>query len=284
MFNLIEFLKQSFPNVITDDTYASLEKDLSIKADCIDIRKSNDIQNRISVEIIAEPESPDAHGQWYSKETIEKGMLSADKAWREGRLNMNLFHAYDDIDKSHVELIKHYIVPFDCTVNGESVKEGSWVGEVKWHNQELFEKRTIPSEDGTLEIAGLSLRGWGKVHSPKTDTLEKATTANVEKDDKGNLVYRGEKFVGYNKPMKDGGKKQGKVLAKKGDEIKLVRFGDPSMPDNQTEEANDAFYARFGGQDGLDDKFSPLYWSAKWLWARGDMKGKGAKDFYTLKS
>lgn len=108
------------------------------------------------------------------------------------------------------------------------------------------------------------------------------TTSNVTKDDKGNLVYRGEKFPGYNKPMKDSGNKQGKVLAKKGDQVKLVRFGDPSMPDNQSVEANDRFYARFGGQPGMTDKFSPLYWSAKWLWGKGDMKGKGAKPFYTL--
>ena len=113
--------------------------------------------------------------------------------------------------------------------------------------------------------------------------INKATTESVSKDDAGNLVYRGSKFPGYNKPIRDSGDKQGKVLAKKGNEIKVVRFGDPSMPDNQSVEANDRFYARFGGQDGLDDKFSPLYWSAKWLWPKGSMKGKGAKEFHTLK-
>lgn len=110
------------------------------------------------------------------------------------------------------------------------------------------------------------------------------TTADVSRDDSGNLEYRGQKFPGYNKPMKDSGNKQGKVLAKKGNEVKVVRFGDPSMPDNTSSEANDRFYARFGGQAGLSDKFSPLYWSAKWLWPRGKLKGKGAKPFYTLKT
>lgn len=114
------------------------------------------------------------------------------------------------------------------------------------------------------------------------DEVEKATTKDVTRDDKGNLVYRGEKFVGYNKPMKDSGNKQGKVLAKKGDEIKLVRFGDPSLKDNYSVEANDKFYARFGNRPEIKDKFSPLYWSASWLWARGSMKGNGAKAFYTL--
>lgn len=111
-------------------------------------------------------------------------------------------------------------------------------------------------------------------------TISKATTNSVEKDDKGNLVYRGTKFPGYNKPIRsnmDG--KQGTVLAKKGDEIKVVHFGDPSMKDNYSVESNDAYYARHGEES---DVFSAKYWSNKWLWPKGKLKGKGPKDFYTL--
>lgn len=111
--------------------------------------------------------------------------------------------------------------------------------------------------------------------------ISKATTDSVEKDDKGNLVYRGTKFPGYNKPIRsnrDG--KQGMVLAKKGDEIKVVHFGDPSMEDNYSAEANDAYYARHGEES---DIFSAKYWSHKWLWPKGKLKGKGPKEFYTLK-
>ena len=107
--------------------------------------------------------------------------------------------------------------------------------------------------------------------------------SKIERLDNGNIKYRGQEFPGFNKPIKDSGEKQGKVLAKKGEEIKIVRFGDPSMPDNQSVEQNDKFYARFGKQPGMDDKFSALYWSARWLWPKGKMKGKGAKDFYTLR-
>lgn len=115
----------------------------------------------------------------------------------------------------------------------------------------------------------------------KKSSVTKATSSDVEKDDKGNIVYRGTKFPGYNKPIKsnrDG--KQGMVLAKKGDEIKVVHFGDPSMEDNYSIEANDAYYARHGEES---DIFSAKFWSNKWLWPRGSMKGKGAKPFYTLK-
>lgn len=111
-------------------------------------------------------------------------------------------------------------------------------------------------------------------------SLNKATTSDVSRDDKGNLVYRNQKFPGYNKPMRsnrDG--KQGMVLAKKGDEIKVVHFGDSSMKDNYSTEANDAYYARHGEED---DKFSAKYWSNKYLWPKGSLKGKGPKPLHTL--
>ncbi len=113
--------------------------------------------------------------------------------------------------------------------------------------------------------------------------LYKKSSGKTTRDKSGNIIYRGQKFPAYNKPIKDSGKKQGKVLVKEGSRIGIVRFGDPKLRDNYSVEANDRFYARFGGQKGMNDKFSPLYWSARWLWARGSMKGKGAKPFATLK-
>ena len=57
-----------------------------------------------------------------------------------------------------------------------------------------------------------------------------ATTKNVTRSPSGRLSYRGETFSGYNKPKRTPGKnKKFAVLAKKGSEIKIVRFGDPNM-------------------------------------------------------
>lgn|SRR5574343_41904 len=113
------------------------------------------------------------------------------------------------------------------------------------------------------------------------DHLFKATTADVEKDEHGNLVYRGTKFPGYNKPIKSNREdKQGMVLAKKGNEVKVVHFGDPKLKDNYSVEANDAYYARQGEES---DVFSARYWSNEWFWPRGKLKGKGPKPFYNLK-
>jgi hypothetical protein len=111
------------------------------------------------------------------------------------------------------------------------------------------------------------------------DNLKKA---EYTRNSDGTIEYRGEKFPGFGKPKKDSGDKQGAVLVKRGDEVKIVRFGDPSLSDNTSVEANNAFYARFGGQEGINDPFSPLYWSARWLWPRGKMKGKGPKEFFSV--
>ena len=44
------------------------------------------------------------------------------------------------------------------------------------------------------------------------------------------ITYRGETFSGYNKPKRTPGKaKKSAVLAKKGTDVKLVRFGDSKM-------------------------------------------------------
>ena len=57
-----------------------------------------------------------------------------------------------------------------------------------------------------------------------------ASTKNVDRTPSGRLTYRGESFSGYNKPKRTPGKsKKSAVLAKKGDQVKLVRFGDPKM-------------------------------------------------------
>jgi hypothetical protein len=79
------------------------------------------------------------------------------------------------------------------------------------------------------------------------------------------VEYRGEKFSGYNKPKRTpNGPKKFAVLAKKGDKVKLVRFGDPDMSIKKDQKANKKSYcARSSGIKGTDDKFSANYWSRK---------------------
>lgn len=79
------------------------------------------------------------------------------------------------------------------------------------------------------------------------------------------IKYRGITFAGYNKPKRTPtGPKKSAVLAKVGDKVRLVRFGDPKMPIKKNQPANKRSYcARSGGIKGGEGKLSANYWSRK---------------------
>ena len=91
-----------------------------------------------------------------------------------------------------------------------------------------------------------------------------ATTKDVEKLPSGRIKYRGETFSGFNKPKKTPNKpKKSAVLAKKGSEIKIVRFGDPNMSIKQDQPARRSSFRARHKCDTAKDKFSARYWSCK---------------------
>lgn len=80
------------------------------------------------------------------------------------------------------------------------------------------------------------------------------------------IKHRGITFQGYNKPRRaePGSSKKFVVAAKKGSEVRLVRFGDPNMSIKKGQPKRKASYcARSGGIKGTTDKFSANYWSRK---------------------
>lgn len=93
----------------------------------------------------------------------------------------------------------------------------------------------------------------------------------------GKIVYRGHEFPGFNKPVNApaGAKQKKMVLATKGDEVKLVRFGLRGMEDytqHGSEKRRENYLQRSAGiKDGSgkltkDDPFSANYWARKVLW------------------
>lgn len=91
------------------------------------------------------------------------------------------------------------------------------------------------------------------------------------KRENGKIVYRGKTFDGFNKPKKsdrEGKKKM--VLAKEGDQVKLVHYGDSSMKDytqHGSKKRKESYCARSGGIKGKDSKLSANYWARKDLWS-----------------
>jgi hypothetical protein len=94
-----------------------------------------------------------------------------------------------------------------------------------------------------------------------------ADTKDVKRSEGGRLTYRGESFPGYNKPVRtSGGNKKFKVLAKKGDQVKIVRYGDPNMKIKKSNpERRKSFRARHScdAVEKKKDVFAASYWSCK---------------------
>jgi hypothetical protein len=89
------------------------------------------------------------------------------------------------------------------------------------------------------------------------------------------IVRAGEVFAGFNKPKRTPGHKTKShaVLAKVGDEERLIRFGQQGVrgagdnPKTAKDKARKrSYYARHNAQDPSPDKMSARYWSHKVKW------------------
>ena len=91
-----------------------------------------------------------------------------------------------------------------------------------------------------------------------------ASVKNVKRTASGRVQYRGETFAGFNKPKRTpNAKKKSAVLAKKGDQIKLVRFGDQNMSIKKDQPARRKSFRARHNRYTAKDKFSARYWSCK---------------------
>jgi hypothetical protein len=116
----------------------------------------------------------------------------------------------------------------------------------------------------------------GKRHLDAMSPAQLAVVATaLEK--RAEVEYHGKTFPGYNKPIaSDKKEKKMMVLAKKGDEVKLVHFGQKGYQHNYNPEAKQNYLTRSAGirnksgQLTKDDPFSPNYWARKVLWPKGE--------------
>lgn len=79
------------------------------------------------------------------------------------------------------------------------------------------------------------------------------------------INYRGNIFSAYNTPkLTPNGPKKRAVLAKVGDKVKLVRFGDKKLTvKSGNPERKKNYCARSSGQGNTKNKLSANYWSRR---------------------
>jgi hypothetical protein len=90
------------------------------------------------------------------------------------------------------------------------------------------------------------------------------------------IEYRGEKFAGYNKPKRTPNHptKSHAVLAKEGDTIKLIRFGEqgaktagkPKAGESERMKKKRASFKARHGKNIAKGKLSAAYWADKVKW------------------
>lgn len=83
---------------------------------------------------------------------------------------------------------------------------------------------------------------------------------------------------GYNQPKRTPNHptKSHVVVAKEGDKVKTIRFGQQGVKTNQTVGQREAFESRHA-KNIAKGKLSPGYWSAKEKWAPGKTKSTSKK-------
>ena len=88
------------------------------------------------------------------------------------------------------------------------------------------------------------------------------------------ITYRGEKFAGFNKPKKTSGHKTKShaVLAKVGETIKLIRFGQQGVsgagnnPKTDKDKARKKSFKARHAKNIARGRLSPAYWADKVKW------------------
>jgi hypothetical protein len=89
------------------------------------------------------------------------------------------------------------------------------------------------------------------------------------------ITYRGEQFEGYNKPKRTPGHptKSHVVLAKEGETVKLIRFGQqgvsgspPQKGESAADKARRASFKARHASNIARGKMSPAFWADKVKW------------------
>ena len=121
---------------------------------------------QISYEIIYEPYSLDAHGEWASSETLQKAMEDFNKNYSLGTVSENLFHLQST---DSFTILKTYIHPdLDVIVSstGQEIKAGSWIAVVKYNDPYLWELKKAGI------VGGLSVQCSGIIDPDTGEILE----------------------------------------------------------------------------------------------------------------
>ena len=115
-------------------------------------------EEMVSYEVIYEPFTKDAHGEWMSDKTIEKAMENFNKNLEKGIVQPNLFH----LKNTEAFTIESTWIQKELDVKviqtDEIIKAGTWVAKLKYNDAELWKLK----KSGV--VGGVSISGMGTVN------------------------------------------------------------------------------------------------------------------------
>ncbi len=112
-------------------------------------------EQMISYEVVYEPNTKDAHGQWMSPETLELACENFNSNLQSGVVKSNLFHL-ENTDLFTIE--KTWIQnELDVKVVGteELIKAGTWVAKIKYNDEALWSLKKA----GVIQGVSIGARG-----------------------------------------------------------------------------------------------------------------------------
>lgn len=121
-------------------------------------------EQMISYEVIYEPDTKDAHGEWMSKDTIVKGKENFDAARAAGLVKENLFHIVETdaftIEKTWIQEELNVVV-----IGSEQIiKAGTWVAKVKYNDPELWLLKKANAVGGlSIQCSGFTDEETGEI-------------------------------------------------------------------------------------------------------------------------
>ena len=115
-------------------------------------------EEMVSYEVIYEPFTKDAHGEWMSDKTIEKAMENFNRNLEKGIVQPNLFHLKDTeaftIESTWIQ--KELDVKVIQT--DEIIKAGTWVAKIRYNDADLWQLK----KSGV--VGGVSIGAVGTIN------------------------------------------------------------------------------------------------------------------------
>ena len=127
-------------------------------------------EEMVSYEVIYEPFTKDAHGEWMSDKTIEKAMENFNKNLEKGVVQPNLFHLKDTeaftIESTWVQ--KELDVKVIQT--DEIIKAGTWVAKIRYNDADLWQLKKAGVVGGvSIGATGVINQDTGEITNVKFD-------------------------------------------------------------------------------------------------------------------